>query len=383
MRHQWWLGRLGTIGSLFWVAACSSNTSSDFITLRYYGQTTDRFEMTSGWPTNPWEVCNTFMAVCVDIRLRECVKTPAEFRAPYTRNVTEGEAEKWILPTPHEGQPGDGYMLLVRADFLWESSGQKLKLFSGCNENCTDCWRGTGLALDNFEQDLPDKCAVTHQGGAFAMYYSPGEQAAAQGHYSVNNHINCVESLEDYWRSVEDQSKLVSLINGLVGGGILLLVLVCGLGLFLHVRRKRLNREINWSMQEFQQGRAQFNIVYAMPERSSPERLRISQENIEKMFPAAPVECNGDQPCVVCLQPLSDQLVRKLQCGHCFHATCILEWWLQRPRRDIECPVCRQVQRMQVGTTAQDEVASPTATPAPQTVGATSANNNNDATLRV
>lgn len=42
--------------------------------------------------------------------------------------------------------------------------------------------------------------------------------------------------------------------------------------------------------------------------------------------------------CTICLQPLSMQASCTLDCGHAFHAKCVVEWF----RRVPTCPLCRE-----------------------------------------
>mmetsp|Transcript_15194 Transcript_15194/g.31822 ORF Transcript_15194/g.31822 Transcript_15194/m.31822 type:complete len:136 (+) Transcript_15194:79-486(+) len=64
---------------------------------------------------------------------------------------------------------------------------------------------------------------------------------------------------------------------------------------------------------------------------------------IEFYFPIIKT-CVGAQ-CAVCLCPVEDeQPCRKLQCEHIYHADCILDWWVHRPRIALECPMCRAPQ---------------------------------------
>ena len=42
--------------------------------------------------------------------------------------------------------------------------------------------------------------------------------------------------------------------------------------------------------------------------------------------------------CTICLQPLSTQASCTLDCGHAFHAKCVVEWF----RRVPTCPLCRE-----------------------------------------
>jgi len=38
-----------------------------------------------------------------------------------------------------------------------------------------------------------------------------------------------------------------------------------------------------------------------------------------------------------------EQLARQLKCNHVYHAECLLNWWTHQPRRQLECPTCKQL----------------------------------------
>lgn len=69
---------------------------------------------------------------------------------------------------------------------------------------------------------------------------------------------------------------------------------------------------------------------------SSKRDLRI-----KKSFPVGFIK--GKPTCVICLLDI-DHCGRKLQCGHCFHAECIMTWWTLVPRIVVTCPTCRRPQ---------------------------------------
>lgn len=72
-------------------------------------------------------------------------------------------------------------------------------------------------------------------------------------------------------------------------------------------------------------------------------RKTLTAIDVESRFPLTRAE--GDPMCVVCLSPIgADDPCRVTQCGHAFHADCVVRWWMYRPRRILHCPVCRQRQ---------------------------------------
>lgn len=45
-----------------------------------------------------------------------------------------------------------------------------------------------------------------------------------------------------------------------------------------------------------------------------------------------------DQICIICREPLNQGVVKKLECGHCFHLACIQNWVMSKKK----CPYCQQ-----------------------------------------
>jgi len=86
------------------------------------------------------------------------------------------------------------------------------------------------------------------------------------------------------------------------------------------------------------------------PKRPQHRKL-ITAADVERHFP---VTRTSDAPtCVVCLSLIeADDPCRVTQCGHAFHADCVLEWWMFRPRKVLRCPVCRQKQSKDVPATS-------------------------------
>jgi len=76
-------------------------------------------------------------------------------------------------------------------------------------------------------------------------------------------------------------------------------------------------------------------------------RAKMTQEDVETRFPV--VKCiTGGETCVICLSDIDvGEECRVTQCGHAFHADCVLSWWMYRPRRSLRCPMCRTRQKKQ------------------------------------
>lgn len=73
----------------------------------------------------------------------------------------------------------------------------------------------------------------------------------------------------------------------------------------------------------------------------SPVAKGISSSQIEQVFPV--IRTDSQLQCVVCLLQI-EGTCRRLQCGHCFHSECILNWWTHVPRFELFCPTCKQEQ---------------------------------------
>mmetsp|Transcript_114495 Transcript_114495/g.287707 ORF Transcript_114495/g.287707 Transcript_114495/m.287707 type:complete len:161 (-) Transcript_114495:33-515(-) len=67
---------------------------------------------------------------------------------------------------------------------------------------------------------------------------------------------------------------------------------------------------------------------------------------VELNFPARRRD-SEDPFCVICLSDIeAEEPCRFTQCGHVFHASCLLHWWASAPRRTLRCPICRRAQRL-------------------------------------
>jgi hypothetical protein len=73
--------------------------------------------------------------------------------------------------------------------------------------------------------------------------------------------------------------------------------------------------------------------------------MTIGKSAIEEHFPVS--HSHEGTQCVVCLLNIEEhEACRKLQCGHEFHADCIVDWWTHVPRATLECPLCKRKQRI-------------------------------------
>mmetsp|Transcript_95328 Transcript_95328/g.266950 ORF Transcript_95328/g.266950 Transcript_95328/m.266950 type:complete len:145 (-) Transcript_95328:171-605(-) len=64
---------------------------------------------------------------------------------------------------------------------------------------------------------------------------------------------------------------------------------------------------------------------------------------VEQNFPTRSLL--GEPMCVICMSAIDPaEPCRLTQCGHAFHAGCIVRWWVTGLRRPLTCPICRQIQ---------------------------------------
>jgi len=337
--------------STFASAQDSDSYSDDYLTLRYHGQLAD---------ANPTRqdihhACNVNVAVCANLRLNECVKAPKEMRAPYNRNITDYQSSRYVFDPPNERQAS--YLLLARVESrtihdsdsgvptnVFAHSEGLLRLFSGCQKGCADCYASTGLVLDNVEPGLPLTCGVTAEAGLFALVHWPTYQSD----------INCVDSLTGFYAELDEASVRDALIRVLIGFGFALF-LMGGIAYWLWLRKRggQAGR-----LDAHDPNRINHN-SFAAVDAQGENRVTIDLDIIERQFP--PAVLTEDMQCIVCLQDVRDTMGRELQCGHKFHSDCILTWWKHRRLQEISCPVCRQQQRIQTGaaSTATNGAASP------------------------
>lgn len=318
--------------------------AQNFITLRYYGRETDRFKQTTAWP-DASEVCRDFVAVCVDLPLLDCVEAPPELRAPWTRNVTERDAGRYIYDPPKMNDH-PGYLMMTNFNMRYEQNNlphPPYQLFSGCDKNCNKCTEGTGVALH--PATLAYTCRRTEDDAVFATIFNPGDG-------SIDTHSDCVPSLRQHYQDLDDKNQKTTMIMLCVGGGIMLVIVSSLVFVIWRVRRQNARFE-DAMIAALQEGRATFQVGGFAGGSSS--RAIVTQSVIEKRFPI--ITLDTTEICVVCLEPLSaDSQCRQLQCNHVFHAQCILQWWVHRPRQVIECPTCKRKQEVNECESEQPEV---------------------------
>ncbi len=52
--------------------------------------------------------------------------------------------------------------------------------------------------------------------------------------------------------------------------------------------------------------------------------------------------------CPICLEVMEQgDIVKELQCKHCYHTDCLLQWLSMGKKQMIECPMCRQFHELQ------------------------------------
>jgi len=79
--------------------------------------------------------------------------------------------------------------------------------------------------------------------------------------------------------------------------------------------------------------------------RQRSSRRVVTAADVEEHFPTFYTE--EEPTCAVCLSTVEvDEPCRRTQCGHEFHADCIMQWWTHKPRKVLRCPICRRRQHV-------------------------------------
>lgn len=288
--------------------------------LRYYGSLSADGK-TSAEHTRA--VCSSSPAVCIDLAIGECVKTPIELAAPYSERRSAGAPFQKHEGLPHEGLAGDGYIILRKA-----SVQSRLEMWSGCQSGCGDCLNGTGYVLDYVAS--PGMCKETAQNTAFYLIESSS---------FLKPKVNCVESLKESSQEYNKSDPTLGyIIIVMVVGIVVVLVLLVYLLLACVCRVKYSGNG--------EESRA--------AERNASQLPAITSGEINRLFPAiraaeAPPNMNAvGAACVICLVPIAgDERCRVLNCEHVFHANCVATWWVHQPRQSLSCPTCRAPQHIE------------------------------------
>mmetsp|Transcript_64484 Transcript_64484/g.135306 ORF Transcript_64484/g.135306 Transcript_64484/m.135306 type:complete len:384 (-) Transcript_64484:301-1452(-) len=75
-------------------------------------------------------------------------------------------------------------------------------------------------------------------------------------------------------------------------------------------------------------------------------KKKMTQEDVEARFPVVKCVQSDGETCVICLSNIEEgDECRITQCGHQFHADCVLSWWMYKQRRTLRCPMCRTRQK--------------------------------------
>merc|ERR1740123_1487774 len=71
----------------------------------------------------------------------------------------------------------------------------------------------------------------------------------------------------------------------------------------------------------------------------------VSMQEIESHFP---VYYTASSPhCAICLSEIdASEPCRKTTCKHEFHADCIMKWWTKERGKLLNCPTCREAQKV-------------------------------------
>lgn len=278
------------------------------ITMRYYGNQPISAAGFFHEVQSLRDICDTMMAVCQQVHVGHCVRTPEEMAVPYQAVFAEGirtfpsvdVGHLWTFPF-RDGQPGAGYMLLNGTE------GTQL-LWSHCSEGCEDCAQGTGrvLAVEPSSEDATSGCRQTPGMGVFLIMKGQTNQ-------------QCVTSMRLFYADLAArEARYKTVVPATVAILIFLGFSCCFFTIAARPKPK--------------------------PPKSKPKF--VSKGEIEQRFPVKTVD--DMQVCIICLASMeTDDVCRMLQCAHTFHAECIVEWWTHVPRVSIECPTCRMKQSLQ------------------------------------
>lgn len=285
--------------------------SEDFITLRYHSRTSRRFLT---------DACLQTPETCTDLRLWECTESPPDMRVPYTAEAQLGVVQR-TFDTPMESAGGSRLLLSTTALSMDGriADQRQIILWSGCNSSCADCAAGTGRM---WVVDRIPSCTATASGGATGIMYNSG---------NANSVGNCVSSLDGFSIDADGSSREAGIFENIALVAVLAVTFALScICVWLH---RYAENAAARSLAATRQG-----VVKKI-------KAVISRETIEENFPV----CHSceENTCVVCLEGIEHHdRCRRLQCGHEFHAECIADWWTHQPRSVLQCPLCRQEQRL-------------------------------------
>merc|ERR1719362_337666 len=87
-------------------------------------------------------------------------------------------------------------------------------------------------------------------------------------------------------------------------------------------------------------------------QRKPVRRKAVSVSEIEGHFPIS--FTNLSTTCAICLTTIEEtDPCRKTKCNHEFHADCIMKWWTKEKGKVLNCPTCREAQRVTVSKVRQ------------------------------
>mmetsp|Transcript_32235 Transcript_32235/g.63507 ORF Transcript_32235/g.63507 Transcript_32235/m.63507 type:complete len:179 (-) Transcript_32235:189-725(-) len=79
-----------------------------------------------------------------------------------------------------------------------------------------------------------------------------------------------------------------------------------------------------------------------------PVRVREQVVNLQEIEIHFPVSFNeSSDVCAICLFEIgASDPCRRTTCKHAFHADCIIKWWTKEKGKPLNCPVCREIQKV-------------------------------------
>ncbi|KYK56390.1 hypothetical protein DCS_03390 [Drechmeria coniospora] len=122
-----------------------------------------------------------------------------------------------------------------------------------------------------------------------------------------------------------------SWLAGLVIGIMMLMLAALSVSVWYFMRRG-----------EQQQGRREVDVEAAPgPNRVNHLDAVAASQPFKKLRAEMPEDggCSKGTTCAICIELVEDrEMVRRLGCGHVFHSSCIMRWFLKQ--HDI-CPLCK------------------------------------------
>jgi len=304
--------------------------------IRYYGDAPKLFDTSRNFPQ---DVCEAFQAMCEVVTVGQCKTTLDEFAMPYA----DDSSPQW-----RQGAKGQGYFT-----FEVNATTGESRLWSGCSPGCTSC--SNGLVLQGLTEGDQGLCRATPNRAVYQL------KAGA----SSSDKEVCVRSLSEYHGLLavrEDRYRLVVSISG--GVLVFLVCFFCTASAMMTPKRPPTPKII--TVQEIERAfpakrgaaarrragtahcYADHSTIASATPAGSPGTASKTDVGEDREEHVERQTSEQELTCAVCLMVIApDELFRELQCDHCFHADCIVQWWTHVPRATLQCPTCRHLQTVE------------------------------------